>query len=119
MSELGQRLIQIVRQKAAEDPGFVYQYPPGRDTCLYVYLGSPSCLIGQALWEAGLIDASLEDLEINIETFHALIQALELPIDSVEASWLASAQTRQDTNLHSWGEAVRGADDTWGSSLVP
>lgn len=118
MSELGQRLIQIVRQKAAENPDFVYQYPTGRDTCVYVHLGKPSCLIGQALWEAGLIDASLEDRSTNREVSDTLIQVLELPLDQVEVSWLRSAQLKQDSTTYSWAEAVTHADEVWGSSLV-
>lgn len=127
MSDLGQQLIAIVRKKAAERPDFVYVSPEGmrehvitgqpvNGNCEYIHAdGQPGCLIGQALFEAGIIDASLRDDPsppaggLNQTVFSRLAEALELPIDQDELRWLRRVQLEQD-GLKPWGEAVRLAD---------
>lgn len=112
MSDIGQRLIAIVRQKAAAAPDFVYNPPiEEKGTCVYVHDGKPSCLIGQALWGAGLIDASLEDSAYNTETSSPLISGYLSLIDIGinELTWLRAVQYKQDTRA-TWADAVAYAD---------
>lgn len=117
MSELGQQLIAIVRRKAAENPDFVY-LPEGRivdgeefeHTCQYIHRdGSPGCLIGQALFEAGLIDASLYERPDNSGAFFDLVDTFAWPIDQREVDWLRRVQWYQDKR-RPWGEAAQYAD---------
>lgn len=109
MSERGQTLINIVRQKAAAEPDFVYVYPGETETCLYVHQGKPSCLIGQALFVTGLIDASLEKTPLNADICTTLFYHLELELDEDEISWLRAVQSKQD-NGTAWADSVTWAD---------
>lgn len=105
MSELGQQLIQIVRDKASEAPDFIYRMPPEHGTCMYVHNGQPSCLIGHGLAGAGIRVPSRH----NACTIGALVDFMELPIDFDEVTWLRAAQSQQDRN-RTWGDAVAYAD---------
>lgn len=112
MSELGQLLIKLVRQKAYHDPDMVY-LPPGGDeeSCMYVHAdGQPGCLIGQALFEAGVIDAKFFKSINNTNTITQLAREVHLPITSNELSWLAEVQCQQDERK-CWAVAVAGADE--------
>jgi len=113
MSDLGQKLIEIVRAKAAANPEFKYITPLANQQddppCVYVYNGCPSCLIGHALFEAKVIDGSLESSGKNTTTFGSLADHLELPIDTSEWKWLRAVQRYQDAHKP-WGEAVARAD---------
>lgn len=113
MSELGQKLIEIVRRKAAENPGFTYTSPiPDSTSCWYVHDGKPSCLIGQALWEAGLIDDTIDE-DDNSSSFRHLLRykggVHSWHVEHDEANWLALAQSWQDKK-YPWGHAVQQAD---------
>lgn len=112
MSDLGQQLIKYVRAHAAEKPDFVYNtgLAPDAPGCVYVYDGCASCLIGQALWDAGLIDASFEQNPTNHCPVGSLVDALQLSIDGVEQRWLRTVQYYQDAR-YTWGDAVRLADE--------
>jgi hypothetical protein len=119
MSELGQQLIAIVRRKAAESPGFVYQreapddegYRPGLSICKYVHSdGGPGCLIGQALFDAGLIDVDFNKSERNSSTICNLAEYYQWDIDPTEIGWLREVQRNQDRDTY-WGDAVAAADD--------
>lgn len=120
MSDLGKQLIETVRAKAAAQPDFVYKPPmvqpgsglaPHKDSCLYIHAdGQPGCIIGHALFSAGLIDASLHKDSSNREVFSVLVGTMDLPMDDVEISWLRAAQACQDSEFP-WGESVSYADD--------
>lgn len=107
MSELGQQIIAEVRKIVAEDPS--YRYESGR--CAYVLYGQPACLIGKALWNLDVIDASLETHlgGVNTEEVDTLAGALGLDIDPDEMLWLRAAQTTQDEH-ETWGYAIEVAD---------
>jgi hypothetical protein len=112
MSVLGQQLIEIVRRKAAEQPDFVYGPPiaaGGAPSCFYVQNGQPSCLIGQALFESGVIDASIENVSHNVANVSGLAEILDLPIDADELRWLSIVQHQQDARTP-WDTAVAIAD---------
>lgn len=110
MSKAGQRLIAIVREKAAAEPNRVYHPPVVDGPCVYVHDGEPSCLVGQALWVDGQIDCSLEEQDdLNIDTIGKLLYHLGLGLDEEEVHWLRNVQARQD-NKHPWGAAVAWAD---------
>lgn len=129
MSELGQQIIAKVREIAAEQPDFVYHEPPGAVSCVYVHDGRPSCIIGQALWALGLIDATLEHDETpvlqpgtvyspakpNKVTSRDLFKHLGIEVDTEEAKWLRAVQSFQDSQF-CWLLAVERADD---DVLVP
>lgn len=118
MSVLGQQLISSVRAHAAEKPDFIYESPEG-DSCVYVYAGCPSCLIGQALFDLGLIDASYEYHPCNCGGSNEIFYELGLELDASEAIWLRFVQYLQDTK-HPWSECVALADqDALRSGQVP
>lgn len=108
MSERGQALINEVRMVAAKNPDFVYQAPEdpagASRGCLYVHDGCPSCLVGQAMWNLGMIDAELEGEESNhcAIRFFPRISAI---LDDDEIAWLGRVQERQD-NGEPWGHCV-------------
>lgn len=108
MSELGQQLISIVRRKAAETPDHVYQRP-AFGACLYIEPECPGCLIGQALFEAGVIGMDFCRSPYNAMSFNSVIAELSLDLDHNEDVWLCTVQRTQDKAL-SWGEAVALAD---------
>ena len=115
MTEIGQKLIGIVRARAAENPEFVYERqrtPAGNfGSCRYVLDGQPSCLIGHALWGAGLIDAFFEEHYCNTYPFRTLVHELGLQqLDDNERKWLISVQHHQDDG-RSWGTAVEWTDN--------
>jgi hypothetical protein len=114
MSELGQKLIESARRLAAERPSFVYK--PERTSpnvlalCKYVHDdGRPGCIIGHALFEAGLIDASMRSTGSNTGSFLELSYNLDLDLDEDETWWLGEVQRSQDSQCP-WGLAVRIAD---------
>lgn len=111
MSDIGQRLITIVREKVAASPDYVYIPPDGSGTCKYIHDGKPSCLIGQALWDACLISPSLEDSPYNTETSSPLISGhlALIDVDIDELTWLRAVQYMQDSRK-TWAEAVEYAD---------
>lgn len=108
MSELGQKLIELVREAAEERPDMCMN-----GGCVYVRNGQPRCLIGQALWKAGLINESFESTRNNTLILGAITSSLELALDQEELDWLRIAQSAQDT-LHIWREAVQFADNPQG-----
>jgi|SRR6185503_2637900 len=112
MTVLGQQLISLVRAHAAEIPDFIYTSPFKDDNeygaCVYVHKGRASCLIGRALFDAGLIDASLSD-GLNHSPIMSVIDDLNLKLDPEERRWLRNVQNYQDTR-NSWGTAVAWAD---------
>lgn len=110
MSETGQKLIQLVREIAAENPEYVYTKPfQFESTCFNVYGGKPSCLIGHALFRAGLIDASFEGSDYNQSGIRAVSKHIGIQLDDFELSWLIRVQQYQDTS-YPWGSAVRSTD---------
>lgn len=113
MSEIGQQLIEIVRQKAAENPGHVYQRPRQENgrfaPCQYVQEGGPGCIVGHALWDAGLINPLFEGNDHNFSPVYAIVDVLGLTIDPDEVDWLIKVQSRQDQQ-YPWGAAVERAD---------
>lgn len=113
MSLIGENLIRRVREKAAAEPDRVYQSPlpfEDDDSCRYVHDGAPSCIIGHALWNAGLINSAFEWNQYNTDSVSALTGPLSLDLDKDELTWLADVQWLQDRDTP-WGEAVAKADE--------
>ena len=124
MSAIGQQLIDLVRAKAAEKPDFRYRPPAGEGaSCVYVYRRKPSCILGHALWDAGLIDREFQgrrvvqqsilgtvDSPANEEGFDSIASILGLELDPIERAWLEQVQSEQDDETP-WGLAVEAADD--------
>jgi hypothetical protein len=102
MSELGQKIIEGVRAAAAERP----DYQDG-DGCWYIRGSSPSCLVGHALWAAGLIDKDWRGDDRGAIVDVVLYE--EWPLDEDEVYWLANVQNSQDRG-DAWGLAVALAD---------
>ena len=112
MTVIGQQLISSVRAHAAQNPDFVYHSPwadRGSSSCVYVHNSLPSCIIGHALWDAGLIDASTENSVFNSFPFLHIVAALNLTLDCEEQLWLRDVQGCQDLQ-EPWGESVNKAD---------
>lgn len=113
MSELGQKLISLVRDIAEANPDFTYVPPlkvidaSDANGCVYVHDGKPSCLIGHALWMAGVIDSNFEDRGCNTRAAYDLTRQYGVEVE--EADWLDSVQRSQDLGVP-WGEAVPEAD---------
>lgn len=114
-SVLGQQLIESVRKHAARSPRAVYLGPLdefGNTECVYVAHGQPSCIVGHALWDAGLIDAGFEDDGKNgsgIDTLAAHWSPLEA-LSRDETDWLGTVQGAQDAG-YQWQIAVDEADE--------
>lgn len=109
-TEFGQRVINAVREVAAEDPSYVFT-----DVCRYVDQQGPACIVGHALWNLGLIDSTFyhdyandEGIDCLLETLHATTEAYEMSEN--EADWLKRVQDMQDSKT-AWGTAVSLADD--------
>lgn len=112
-------LVAAVREIAAESPNFVYTTPTVPDgslyaDCVYVHEGRGSCLLGQAALKVGLIDASIENTELNTATFSRLcidlasLSGIVADKDDL-VDWLNNVQDYQDS-AESWGFAVAEAD---------
>lgn len=104
MSEVGQLLIKAVKDAAADNPTFVYETPFGG--CCYVREGQPSCLVGKAAWNIGLIDAAFEEETSNEGGVADLAEALGFNLDGDEEEWLNRVQEAQDGGT-SWGQAAK------------
>ena len=109
MTEIGQSLIDAVRKAANDDPDFIYHKPRGGELCYYVYGAKPSCIVGKAAWNLGLIDASFEKTSDNTSGVSGLMERLAIDLEFDEQEWLEEAQNAQDTGA-SWFAAVRRAD---------
>lgn len=110
MSELGQRVIAGVRLAATVKPDYVY--PRVNNSCLYIEGGCPSCLVGQGLWFAGLIDANWngdDAPELGSTDIASIVQHCGWDIDHDQVRWLAHVQANQDIG-ESWGNSVALAD---------
>ena len=114
MTVVGQQLINSVRAHAAQNPDFVYKSPDWTgSTCVYVYNGCASCLIGQALFDLGLINPSMETSQFNDFPIREIIlDVLGLRFDAEELQWLSDVQTNQDLG-NSWGDSVKLADQAF------
>lgn len=118
MSVIGQQIIEAVRAHAAAKSDFKYTPipfsgdPEDGSSCVYVAEGCPSCLIGQALWDTGLIDESIEGTDANMQPFSFYNTTLFPVIENLsneEINWLNKVQRGQDSG-YSWGYAVSQAD---------
>lgn len=111
MSELGQKLIAEVRRVAAENPDFIYprDISGGVKSCVYIKDGCPSCIIGHALWNIGLIDAKFKGDHMALSDIGHVILQYGWGIETGEIEWLHKVQQYQD-QLNPWGQAVRYAD---------
>jgi hypothetical protein len=125
MSDLGTKLIETVRQKAAENPHFIYT-PPDGDQCVYVHEGKPSCIVGHALWAEELIGPELEKDTSRVghygdvpngTTAPILLEYLNLTLNGGEVEWLNMVQSHQDNDVP-WGRAVATADRNFLAAAV-
>lgn len=110
-------LIAATRKIAASRPGHVYDPPAvggahvhdGGD-CVYSLDGQPSCLIGHALEDLGLLGvAAKAGNETSIDT---LIGRIGLQFTRRQRQWLKQVQTLQDGG-ESWGSAVADTDENY------
>jgi hypothetical protein len=106
MSELGQKIIEGVRAAAAGRPDYIY--PKDGSGCWYIRDYSPSCLVGHALWAAGLIDEDWRGDDYGAIADVVLHE--KWPLDEDEVHWLSTVQKNQDIG-RPWGDAVAIADD--------
>ena len=104
-----QPLIDAVRRLAADNPGYVYQWPGTGSSCLYVHDGQGSCLIGQAALAIGLIDVGIETDNVNQRDVLALLKSKGVRASDAQKAWLEEVQARQDGGM-SWSYAVGSAD---------
>lgn len=113
------KLIEWTRKVAGENPDFVYEQITKENesgyksrSCLYVHDGKPSCLIGHAAIEAGIIDLSIEFTGNNLLEACELVQNLGIvdQLSHAEIKWLNAAQNAQDTG-QTWAEAIKSADE--------
>lgn len=109
-------VVERVREVAARNPERVYRPPLGGER-YYVYDGAPASLEGQALWEMGLIDVSLQARWINELGIKDLLRTLKITGTDDEINWLRWSQYYGD-HLDPWGTAVEKADDNCARGLV-
>lgn len=108
MSELGQKIIEGVRAAANKHPDHVYK-KTDMGGCQYVRDGAPSCIVGHALWAAGLIDSTCKFDERDNSGIDIIIRDEGWPLDVSEVDWLCRVQGEQDSGTP-WGKAVELAD---------
>ena len=100
-------IIQEIRRVAGENPERVY----GGMICKYVVGSQPSCLVGHALMNLGLIDASIVSTDKNESGFRAFEDEKWFKkLSDDEIYWICSAQAEQDAETP-WGVAVKAADE--------
>lgn len=96
--------------KGREDFRYWDQFEEAPDSvCRYVENGKPACLIGVALYEAGVPLHVLEDMDGYggiLNAFPAFEHLVDIAPEA--ADLFADAQNVQDDD-RSWGEAVRAA----------
>lgn len=107
MSDLGQKIIAEVRKVAADKPGYVY--PQINGNCNYVRNGQPSCIVGQALWNVGLINSESTIDDYGDSAIKNVVALEDWPLEVGEVNWLTEVQDKQDNGLE-WGDAVSRAD---------
>ena len=97
----------VAIEKAVADKGedYVYNVPDdAKKSCVYVYGGQPSCLIGQALANMGLpLDSRWDDLSSSSAS-HILRLFFDTPDTVIHAA--TRAQNTQD-RMETWGEALK------------
>lgn len=109
-------MIEKVREIAARNPDRRYQPPLGGER-YYVYDGAPASLEGQALWEMGLIDVSLQARWVNELSIKDLLRTLKVEGTEAEVNWLRWSQHYGD-HLDPWATAVDKADDNCERGLI-
>lgn len=108
MSDLGEKIIAETRKVAASSPDFIYKQING--ACKYIDNGSPSCIIGRALWNLDIIDAKCEWDKFANSSIEGVVSQEDWDIDPDEVEWLSDVQNYQDTG-YPWGRAISYADD--------
>jgi hypothetical protein len=112
------KLIQAVRDTAAENPDFVYtQHPEGSITCLYTLEdGTPDCIIGRAMARIGQPlppqnPAGGNECTLLNNGVCTWGRYEEDPLygDRNKLNWLATVQGNQDGGF-TWEYAVQEAD---------
>lgn len=108
------KLIELIRAKAAANPDFVYEPLAGAgigNSCVYVYDGKPSCIVGHGAWDSGLLGSSFESSRHNSDGVVELLESLSIVAEFSRAdlAWLESVQEAQDTG-QTWAESIRSAD---------
>jgi hypothetical protein len=112
MSELGQAMIQGIRELGELNPEKKYVRPAGKVACAcrYVYEGQPSCIVGRVAWSLGIINADLESEDVNTGAVEELLtDYLHTTVEPDELHWLEYAQGAQDS-LMPWGKVPDYAD---------
>lgn len=96
VAEFGEGYVYPEYQKAAESPG-------SSPSCVYVYDGKPSCLVGQILHRHGVSLVALSMREFSGAWF---VSAELCHASEKTRQFLDSAQSSQDKG-NTWGEAVK------------
>lgn len=104
MTVTAEDIINEVRKAAATRPDNVAE-------CQYVLDGEPSCIVGVAMWNLGLIDEDIEsDENLNCSTnVDYFLEDFGIKATVEQRRWLLWAQSAQDTGTR-WQEAVDSAD---------
>lgn len=113
MSETGQQIIAEIRKVAAERPDAIVDL----GGCVYIdRRGNPSCLVGHALFNLGLLDELLPDPfeeygpgAWNETAFDHMYHSIAPGMEQIEVEWITVAQKVQDSDK-TWSESVRTAD---------
>lgn len=116
----GEQIIQAIRDVASEKPDFVYARPEGSSKCMYMHEGKPSCLIGQALFKLGVIDASIESVPSadhgNSAGAGSLLNYLgeqgKIDVSFSQRRWISEVQWNQDKGA-TWSDSVQAADEAY------
>lgn len=111
MSTLGQKLIYEARRVAAANPDFVYaKVPEGyAKRCVYLQDGCPSCIIGHALWNVGLINEEFKGDNLALSDIGHVVLHYQWHLDVGEIEWLYRVQVFQDQGKP-WAGAIQYAD---------
>lgn len=112
-----------VRRIVAENPSYVYGVDsPVKGSCVYVYRGEPSCLLGRAMYAAGVPIDELQSMDrysktvlgnlLSSASFENVVKDTFYKLEGDEkaaASWLQRVQEEQDED-EPYDECVERAD---------
>lgn len=102
------QVVEEVKRLAKEKPDFVYAIPEDAETCLYVFNGKGSCIVGQALINLGILAEDIAEHE-GQPASDVMEDLLDDP-NSGHNFWLDQVQSEQDGRVP-WGKAVETATE--------
>jgi hypothetical protein len=104
------RAKELLEEVVKGNEDFIYAPPADENACVYQHEGKPSCVVGQALFKAGVTPEELERMDDQ-----GIIKIATLPdrvtLTDEARDYFDIAQSIQDTSRDTWGYALQAAND--------